>query len=78
MQKTPVTSSNIEAVGYDPGLLRIWFKNGSAFDYAGVTPEEYESLIQAGSIGKHFNAEIKSKYTGGKVVDDNHSVVEQR
>lgn len=69
MKMTPVTSSNIAAIGYDLTCteLVVQFKNGKTFYYLEVSPEEHAALMAAESVGKHFNQFIKSVKVGGKV-----------
>jgi len=68
IEKVPVTSSNIEAIGYDEETmtLRIWFKNG-AYDYENVPPADFENLKLAKSPGSIFASNIKGKYSFKKV-----------
>lgn len=68
----PVKSSNIKAIGYDDGTLRVEFKNGGRYDYDGVKPEEYDALVDAdadkdGSVGRTFHGTIRAKYKGKKL-----------
>lgn len=69
IEKKPVTSSNIEAIGYDEETqtLRVWFKNGGAYDYDKVPKEEFEALQNASSVGSYFASNIKGKYAYKKV-----------
>lgn len=64
MQMTPVTSSNIKAVGYDgkTTTLRVRFNSGRTYQYKDVPHEVYTALIGAQSIGKYFLANIKDQY----------------
>lgn len=57
----PVTSSNIERVGYDAATqtLRVVFHGGRGYDYAGVDAETYANLKTAESKGKFVAAWIK-------------------
>ena len=57
---TPVQSSNLLAVGYDPSrqLLEVAFRNGSVYQYFGVPESEYCGLMAAPSKGQYFNAHI--------------------
>jgi hypothetical protein len=66
MNMTPVQSSMIQAVGYNvlDNVLFIQFKNRKVISYLGVTSEEYEDLMAAESIGKHYNKFIKGRYEG--------------
>lgn len=61
---TPCQSSHIAAYGFDPdaNTLRIEFKSGKTFDYAGVDAAKYERLRGCASVGKFFHAEIKSQH----------------
>ncbi|MDD5177513.1 MAG: KTSC domain-containing protein [Sterolibacterium sp.] len=64
MERTPVTSTNIRAAGYetDSQTLEVEFNNGSVYQYAGVPLSEYEGLMNADSKGKFLNANIKGRY----------------
>ena len=69
MQRQPVESSNLRSVGYDEFLLvlEIEFKSGAVYRYYGVPSEVHDELINAESVGKYFNANVKSKYNFLKV-----------
>lgn len=67
MERTPVTSSNIRAIGYEPETLEVEFNNGSVYQYLGVPVNEHESIMNADSKGKYFNANIKNSYTCTKL-----------
>lgn len=69
MKMTPVTSSNIAAIGYDLAHteLAVQFKNGKTFYYLEVSPEEHAELMAAESVGKHFNQFIKAAKVGREV-----------
>ena len=64
MERTPVTSTNVRAIGYDldSQTLEVEFNNGSVYQYAGVPQDEYEGLMNADSKGKYLNANIKGRY----------------
>lgn len=70
MKITPVTSSNIAAIGYDIETteLAVQFKNGKTFVYIGVSREEHAALMASESIGKHFNQFIKAVKVGREVI----------
>lgn len=59
----PVTSSQIEAIGYDADTktLLILFPRDSLYRYADVTQEEFHALKTAPSIGSHFGKYIKPR-----------------
>ena len=69
---TPVQSSQIAAIGYDPTqkVLRVQFNNNSIYEYQNVEPETYSTVLQAESVGSKFNELIKKnkeKYPYQKV-----------
>ena len=57
-----VDSSMISTVGYDKEeeILEIKFHNGSLYRYEGVPVGEYYDMIQADSVGKYFNQNLKN------------------
>lgn len=57
-------SSTVKSTEYDidSQVLTIEFKNGNAYEYYNVTYEDWRSLLDAESIGKHLNAHIKGKF----------------
>ena len=69
MKRQSVESSNLKSVGYDEFLLvlEIEFKSGAVYRYYGVPSEVHDELINAESVGKYFNANVKSKYNFLKV-----------
>lgn len=69
IEKEYVSSSNIEALGYDEDsqTLRIWFFNGPTYDYSGVGSMEYEALRDAPSVGSYLHQNIKGQYPYEKV-----------
>lgn len=54
---TPVESSNIKEAGYDHDThtLYLTFKQGATYAYASITVQEFQYLITADSVGKHFH-----------------------
>lgn len=56
-----VESSTIESVKHDELVneLLIIFKSGGMYKYSDVSSKEYTLMIEAESIGKHFNKFIK-------------------
>lgn len=64
MPYTPVESSNLRGVNYDPAsqVLTVDFKSGSSVKYANVPQDEVDALCSAPSAGKHFNQFIKDSY----------------
>ena len=64
MEREPVSSSNIAAVGYDAdtATLEVEFLKSGIYQYYNVPEFLYEQMMAAGSVGKFFNAEIKHAY----------------
>lgn len=69
MDLRPVESSNIRAVGYDPAerAMEVQFKGGNHYRYKDVPPESHAALIGAESVGKHFHAHVRGKFSHEKV-----------
>lgn len=69
MEKTQVSSSNIAAVGYeaDSQTLEVEFNNGSTYQYLEVPANVAQELIDAPSVGKYLNTNIKGLYTYQRV-----------
>jgi hypothetical protein len=64
MLRTPVESSNLRSVGYDPATqtLEIEFHSGGVYQYVGVPPSVYQDLLAAPSLGSYFQAAIRNQY----------------
>lgn len=64
MERTPVTSSNLAEVGYDPAsmTLEVLFHHGGTYQYFDVPESEFQALMSADSKGEYFNANIKDVY----------------
>ena len=69
MERKPVTSNNISAIGYDPetNRLEVEFSSSSVYSYQNVPPEKHAAFMNAGSIGKHFHTHIKGNHEFEKV-----------
>lgn len=61
MNRTPVSSSNLAAIGYDADqhILEVEFVNGSVYQYSNVPIHIYQGLMNADSHGIYFNAYVK-------------------
>ncbi|MGJ7902166.1 KTSC domain-containing protein [Lysobacter sp. 1R34A] len=64
MEMIRVSSSAIEAIGYDlaTGLLRIRFVEGQDYDFHGVPESVSLGLIAATSKGGYYHAHIRDRY----------------
>lgn len=60
MERTPVKSSNVASVGYDPvnKTLEIEFKSGGVYQYPGIESQTHADLMGAESIGKFVQLNI--------------------
>jgi hypothetical protein len=59
MNRTPVSSSNLESVGYENGTLEIRFHSGGTYQYSNVPEHVYQGLMGASSKGSYFDQHIK-------------------
>jgi hypothetical protein len=69
MDRLPVKSSNIAAIGYDSAskTLEVEFKTGAAYSYSDVPPSVARSFRKAQSIGGYFSSKIKNKFNSKKL-----------
>ncbi len=51
MERSYVSSSRIQSVGWQNNTLEVEFKNGAVYQYHGVTQNEYTSFINSASLG---------------------------
>lgn len=67
--RTPVSSSNIASVGYDPDneVLEVEFNGGRVYQYLGVPQSRYEGLMSAASHGTYLERHIKGIYSYRRV-----------
>jgi len=58
---SPVTSSQIESVGYDAEsqTLAVKFKHSGTYHYPNFPAEKHAEFLAAESIGKYFQINIK-------------------
>jgi len=61
---TPVSSSNVESIGYEVNTetLYVRFLNGSLYEYKNVPIMVYEQLLSAPSVGSYMHRNIKDKF----------------
>lgn len=69
MERKPVKSSNIAAIGYDESsaTLEIEFLNSSIYQYFDVPKHIYLEMMGADSQGKYLAQHIKGVYRYSKV-----------
>ena len=69
MHRTPVTSSNIRSISYDPQLatLEVEFTSGDVYRYFNVPERLHRELMNASSYEQFLNDYIKYSYRYQKV-----------
>lgn len=69
MNREPVASSNIAAIGYDDAsqTLEVEFTSGALYQYYNVTQVLFEQLMQASSKGQFLAYQIKNSYPYSRV-----------
>lgn len=62
--KLEVVSSQIKALEYntETNILTVTFNQGKQYEYSDVSADEFRKLVEADSIGKHFNLHFKGVY----------------
>jgi KTSC domain-containing protein len=70
VERTPVQSSVIAAVGYDEAAqtLEIEFHSGAVYRYFKVPPTIYHELLDADSKGRFYNQNIRRHFRSRKIV----------
>lgn len=69
MERIPVDSSSLRAVGYDPAsqTLEVEFTSGQVYQYFAVPETVYRGLLGAESKGRFFLAEVRDHYATQRV-----------
>jgi hypothetical protein len=69
MTRTPVKSSNLKSVGYDPKskTLEVEFHTGAVHQYEGVSPQSHKKMLAAKSIGGYFQVNIRNFHKSNQV-----------
>ena len=64
MEMTPVTSSLLKAVAYDPEKeeLHVEFHKGGTYVYRGVPQRNYDAMMEDPSAGGYFIQNIKGRF----------------
>lgn len=62
MNRQPVKSSFIKSIGHEEDTLEVEMASGTVYQFGGVTPDDYASLMGAKSIGKHFATNVRGKF----------------
>ena len=69
IEHSSVQSSTISSIGYDAKqqLLEVCFRDGSLWEYSGVSIDTWEMFRFSRSIGKAFHAYIRKAYPARKI-----------
>ncbi len=51
MVRHPVSSSRISEAGWENNIMELQFKDGTVYQYMGVTNSEYTNFLNAPSLG---------------------------
>jgi hypothetical protein len=64
VKRVAVSSRSLRELGYDPDtqVLEVLFHNGSLYRYEQVPPEVVQALLEADSLGRHFNQVFKPQH----------------
>lgn len=65
----PVSSSNVAAIGFDPGrsILQVEFVHGGTYQYFDVSWWEFQAFRRATSKGQYLHRQIKPRRRYAKV-----------
>jgi KTSC domain-containing protein len=63
MERTPVRSKAIVAVGYRGTTLEIEFTGGRVYRYFDVPARVHEELMAADSHGRFFNEHVRERFS---------------
>ena len=63
VNRTPVRSSNIRSIGYEPDAmtLEVEFHSGGIYQYSSVPESIYQGIMRAASKGSYFHDHIKDR-----------------
>ena len=67
MEMVPVVSSQVAAIGFENGVLRVQFSSGAEYEYTGVPESVFNEMKSAESVGRYFGANVKAKYPFSRV-----------
>lgn len=54
MTRQPLTSRALKSAGFENGVISVELPNGTIYDYPDSTQEQFDALVGAESVGKHF------------------------
>ena len=56
-----VKSSNIDAIGYEDGTLKVRFRNGGEYEYPDTSEADHADFMESASKGKWLNAFVAAR-----------------
>lgn len=59
MRLIPVTSSNVQSIGYENGIIEVHFLNGYAYQYPNCTQALFDEFLNAPSKGQFVHQRLK-------------------
>jgi hypothetical protein len=75
LEMKPVISSMFSEIGYDEDrfILAVTYKSTKdTWHHSGISPELYDDLVNAKSVGQFFNSQIKGKFSAAKQGPQDH------
>ncbi len=71
MKRVALQSSSLRSLGYDPEqqILEVEFSSGALYRYEAVPPEVVQALLEADSLGRHFNQVFKPQHYRYRGID---------
>lgn len=71
MKRVALQSSSLRSLSYDPEqqILEVEFSSGALYRYEAVPPEVVQALLEADSLGRHFNQVFKPQHYRYRRID---------
>lgn len=69
MERTPVSSSSIRSLGFDPetGVCEVEYQNGVVYQASGMTAEQFQAILAAESVGSYYARNIRNAFVHTRV-----------
>jgi hypothetical protein len=69
MERKPVKSDKVRAVGYDPKsrVLEVQLRDGSVLAYSGVSQEVHRQFMNAPSPSSYYEDKIADEFSSRRV-----------
>lgn len=69
MERNPVKSSSLKSIGHDGDILEVEFANGRVYRHSGFPRDQFDRMMQATSVGAHYNAFVRGQYPHTRIED---------